>query len=250
MDTDKNFDRYHRQIRLPEVGIQGQKKLQNSSILLIGAGGLASSAAFYLAAAGVGVLGIMDDDVVDKSNLNRQILHFPDKIGKPKVDSARETLEKFNPDVTINPYKLRFTSEKQLEKLIKPYDLVVDCTDNYDTRYAINQACINQQTPWIYGAVSEFEGQVMTILPGKTPCYRCLYPSAKKSVDEIFAVMGISPGFIGILQASEALKYLLNTGKLLSGRLLHIDLKDMHFDMLTVKKNDHCPACRHLFNSP
>lgn len=243
------LERYQRQILLSEVGTQGQEKLKNSKVLLLGAGGIGSSAAFYLTAAGVGLLGIVDDDVVGKSNLNRQILHLPENLGKPKVDSAQETLTKFNPEINIKTYQLRFTSEKQLEPLIKEYDLVLDCTDNYEARYTINQACINQQTPWVYGAVLEFEGQVMTILPGKTPCYRCLYPSAPAVSKEIAAVIGIAPGFIGILQASEGLKYLLNTGKLLSGRLLYVDLKDMHFDILTVKKNNHCISCQKLLES-
>ncbi|CCK78646.1 HesA/MoeB/ThiF family protein [Desulfobacula toluolica] len=249
MQTDKNFDRYHRQVMLSEIGPKGQEKLKNSSILLIGAGGLGSSAAFYLAAAGVGVLGIMDDDVVDKSNLNRQILHHPGTIGEPKVESARQTLEKFNPDITINPYKLKFTSAKQLEKLIQRYDLVLDCTDNYDTRYAINHACIDQKKPWIYGAVSEFEGQVMTIIPGKTPCYNCLYPAAPAMSKEAAAVLGVMPGLIGISQASEALKYILNIGKLLEGRLLFVDLMEMHFDAMTITRNKNCPACSHLIDS-
>ncbi|MCK5836256.1 MAG: HesA/MoeB/ThiF family protein [Desulfobacula sp.] len=246
MKPDNTFERYQRQTLLPEVGIQGQKILNNSKVLLIGAGGLGSSAAFYLAAAGVGRIGLADDDVVDQSNLNRQILHTPGTIGKPKVDSARETLKKFNPDIKITPHPIKITSEKQLEKLIRDYDLVLDCTDNYPTRYTINQACINQQKPWIYGAVSEFEGQVMTLIPGITPCYQCLYPSAPAASEEIAAVMGVVPGLIGTLQASEALKYLLNTGELLTGRLLFVDLMDIHFDIMTVTRNKNCPACGHL----
>ncbi len=248
MKTNEKLERYQRQLLLPEVGTLGQEKFKNSKILLVGAGGLGSAAAFYLAAAGIGLLGIVDDDIVEKSNLNRQILHLPDTIGKPKVNSAQATLNAFNPDINIKTYPLKFAPEKQFEDLIKKYDLVLDCTDNYETRYAINQVCINQRTPWVYGAVSEFEGQVMTIIPGETPCYRCLYPSAPVVSKEVAAVIGIIPGFIGILQASEALKYLLNTGKLLSGRFLHVDLKDMYFDMLTVNRNDQCPACKNLFN--
>ncbi len=239
------FERYQRQTLLPEVGIQGQETLKNSSVLLVGAGGLGSSAAFYLAAAGVGHIGLVDDDVVDQSNLNRQILHTPGTIGKSKVASARETLKRFNPDVTITPHPIKISSENQLEELITDYDLVLDCTDNYPTRYTINQACIHQQKPWIYGAVSEFEGQVMTLIPGTTPCYRCLYPSAPAASEGIAAVMGVAPGLIGTLQAAEALKYLLDTGKLLTGRLLFVDLMDIHFDIMTVTRNKECPACGH-----
>lgn len=247
MGTDKEKERYKRQILLPEVGTLGQEKLSLSSVLLIGAGGLGSSAAFYLAAAGVGRMGIVDNDRVDKSNLNRQILHSPGTIGTPKAESARDTLQHFNSDINIETHKIRFTSEKQYERLIKGYDIVLDCTDNYDTRFAINQACVNQKKPWVYGAVSEFEGQAMTIVPGITPCYRCLYPSVTSASNIVSAVMGVTPGFIGILQATEALKYLLNMGKLLSGRLLYVDLKDMHFETLKLKRNTNCPSCRQLF---
>jgi len=249
MTTSKKYERYHRQMLLPEIRAKGQKILAASKILLIGAGGLGSSAAFYLAAAGVGQIGMMDDDVVDETNLNRQILHSPATIGQPKVSSAQQTLNRFNPDITIKSYPFRCSSEQQLEELILDYDIVLDCTDNYATRYAINQACLNQHKPWVYGAVSEFEGQVMTLIPGKTPCYACLYPSAPVESKEKAAVIGVAPGVIGTLQASEALKYLLGTGKLLTGRLLFVDLMDMQFDVMAVTKNTDCPICRHLDNS-
>jgi molybdopterin/thiamine biosynthesis adenylyltransferase len=175
---------------LPDIGKHGQKKLKNSSILMVGAGGLGSSAAFYLAGAGVGCIGIVDDDVVAKSNLNRQILHPSSSIGESKVISAKKTLNNFNPDIDIKTYPFKFTRGKQFDNLIKDYDLILDCTDNFDTRYAINETCINQKKPWVYGGISEFEGQVMTIIPGTTPCYRCLYPLAADTPEKIAGVMG------------------------------------------------------------
>lgn len=244
---DKNA-RYSRQLLLSEVGSGGQEKINNAAILLIGAGGLGSSCAYYLAAAGVGVLGLADDDTVEMSNLNRQILHSEGGIGKPKVISAKETIEGFNPHVAVRTYSYRLSSGCRLEDEIAGYDLVVDCTDNYETRYRINELCIKKQKPWIFGAVSEFEGQVMTIIPGKSPCYRCLYPSATLS-GRIPAVIGVTPGVIGILQAAEALKYILGAGNLLTGRFLHADLKDMQFNVFRLTRNVNCPSCAGLFNN-
>jgi molybdopterin/thiamine biosynthesis adenylyltransferase len=240
--------RYSRQILLPEVGSDGQEKLKNAAILLVGAGGLGSPCAYYLAAAGVGVIGIADDDAVEMSNLNRQILHSQSRIGKPKVISAKETIESFNPHVTVKTYPYRLSSGFPFEDEIEGYDLVIDCSDNYDTRYRINELCIKKQKPWIFGAVSEFEGQVMTIIPGKSPCYRCLYPSAAMS-GQIPAVIGVTPGVIGILQAAEALKHILDTGNLLTGRFLHVDLKDMQFDVFRLTRNVNCPSCAGLFKA-
>jgi len=246
MKPDPSLDRYVRQILLSEVGLEGQKKIRQSKILIIGAGGLGSSAAFYLAAAGVGHIGIADPDIVEISNLNRQILHLPGRIGGPKAESAKLTLNRFNPDIIITPYPVKLTSPEQFHTLIPEYDLILDCSDNYETRYAINEACIRLQKSWIYGAVSEFEGQVMTIIPGLTPCFRCLYPAARSVSKNPAAVMGVTPGLIGTLQAAEALKFILNQGKLLTGRLLFVDLLEMRFDIMTTSKNKDCPACRHL----
>ena len=249
MKPDSNPGRYARQILLPEVGLEGQKKITQSKILIIGAGGLGSPAAFYLAAAGIGHIGIADPDIVTLSNLNRQILHLPGHIGKLKVGSARLTLNRFNPDIVIIPYPLKLTSPEQFADLIPGYDLILDCSDNYETRYAINEACIHHQKPWVYGAVSEFEGQVMTILPGITPCFSCLYSAARSVSENPVAVMGVAPGLIGILQATEALKFILNQGNLLSGRLLFVDLLEMRFDIMTTSRNEDCIACKHLGNS-
>lgn len=244
---ENKTQRYERQILLPEVGPEGQKKIEKASILLVGAGGLGSSCAYYLAAAGVGHIGLLDDDTVEESNLNRQILHSGKSIGKLKVISAQETLQRFNPNVLVEPYPCRLSAEFPFESEVDRYDLVVDCTDNYESRYRINELCVSRKKPWIFAAVFEFEGQVMTVLPGKSPCFRCLYPSARVQ-DRKPAVMGVVPGLIGILQAAEALKYILGSGSLLAGRLIHVDLKDMRFDMLRQFRNPNCPACSKLFS--
>jgi adenylyltransferase/sulfurtransferase len=243
MKTTRDSERYHRQKMLLEIGTQGQEKLLRSKIVIIGAGGLGSAAAVYLAAAGVGSMGLVDNDIVDQSNLNRQILHRPKTVGKTKVDSAREMLTDFNPDISIISHQLHCVSVNQVEDLIKNYEIVLDCTDNFDTRHIINQACVNKKKPLIYGAISEFEGQIMTIIPGKTPCYTCLYPSIQRASNTIAAVIGVTSGIIGTLQATEALKYLLGIGELLSGRLLFIDLLDMHIEIMKVTKNKQCPIC-------
>jgi molybdopterin-synthase adenylyltransferase len=243
--SDKKKDkttRYQRQILLHEIGISGQKKIKNASVFLFGAGGLGSPCAYYLAAAGVGTIGIADDDTIELSNLNRQILHVPNRIGNLKALSAKESIENFNPDITVKTYPYRLSHEVSYEYEIEGYDIIVDCTDNYETRYRINELCIKKQKPWIYGAVSELEGQVMTIIPGKSPCYRCLYPSAK-TANKNLAVLGVTPGIIGIIQATEALKYILGTGDLLIGRFLHVDLKDMQFNVFRLTRDENCPSC-------
>ncbi len=239
------LERYTRQILIPEIGEAGQVKIANAKVLLIGAGGLGSSSAFYLAAAGVGVIGIADGDTIEISNLNRQILHDQSRIDTLKATSAKQTLGKFNPSIDIVAYPNRFKTARELVKIINRYDLVVDCSDNYPTRFAINDACIQARKPWIYGAVSGFEGQAMTVVPGQGPCYRCLYPSAPASAeaDQLPGVIGVSPGIIGIIQAAEALKYILGKGNLLIDRLLFIDLLEMTLSEFTVMKNPNCLSC-------
>lgn len=243
------FERYERQILIPEIGEAGQLKIEKARVLLVGAGGLGSSSSFYLAAAGVGVIGIADADTIEISNLNRQILHDQSRIDELKVTSAKQTLEKFNPAIDIVAYPNRFKTSSDLVKIISSYDLVVDCSDNYPTRFAINDACIQTGTPWIYGAVAGFEGQAMTFVPGQGPCYRCLYPSAPSSAEteQLPGVIGVSPGIIGIIQAAEALKYILGKGDLLASRLLFIDLLDMTFSEFKVMRNPRCLSCRDLF---
>lgn len=237
--------RYDRQIILPEIGLDGQARLREARIYMAGAGGLASTAAYYLAAAGVGTLGIADDDRVEITNLNRQILHGPNRIGTAKVASARQTLTSFNPEINVIAYPVRLDSAPAMAPIIREFDAVVDCTDNFDARETINQACIMAVKPWVYGAVRGFEGQVMTIVPGSGPCYRCLYPAsrAEASLAGGKGVIGISPGTIGIIQAAEIIKYILGKGRLLIGRMLHVDLLDMQFCELRIGKNQFCTSC-------
>ncbi|MGV8073472.1 MAG: ThiF family adenylyltransferase [Syntrophobacteraceae bacterium] len=237
-------DRYDRQIGLPEIGPEGQAKLKNAKIFLVGAGGLASTVAFYLSAAGVGTLGIADDDRIEVTNLNRQILHNPERIGMPKTSSARQTLASFNPETEVVVHQTRLGSVEDMTGIIKNFDAVVDCTDNYDARGLINECCLLAQKPWVYGAVSGFEGQVMTILPGCGPCYRCLYPAPPPEPDipKAAGVIGITPGIIGIIQAAEIIKYILGKGSLLVGRLLYVDLLEMDFSELQIARN---PSCKH-----
>lgn len=237
--------RYDRQIILPEIGPDGQARLRKARIFMAGAGGLASAAAYYLAAAGVGTLSIADDDRVEISNLNRQILHDTSRIGTTKVSSARQTLTSFNPEVNVIVYQARLDSAPGVAEIIQKFDAVVDCTDNFDARETINQACIMAAKPWVYGAVCGFEGQVMTIVPGSGPCYRCLYPASPSAAPlaRPKGVIGISPGAIGIIQAAEIIKYILGKGNLLLGRMLHVDLLDMQFSELRIPQNHSCTSC-------
>lgn len=239
----KSRIRFQRQMLLPEIGAEGQKKIEAAKVLLVGAGGLGSSAAYYLAAAGVGTLGIVDDDRVEMTNLNRQILHNPSRIGRLKVSSARETLISFNDSVNIAIYANRIKTHQEFAKIISDYDLAIDCTDNYATRFLINEACLQAQKPWIYGAISGFEGQTMTIIPGQGPCYRCLYVSPPPPSEILTPVVGVSPGVIGVIQAAEALKYILKTGNLLTGRLLYIDLLEMTLFEFRIQSNINCQSC-------
>lgn len=244
--TVLNFDRFERQIRIPEIGFEGQKRINMAKVLLIGAGGLGSVAAYYLAAAGVGCIGIADGDTVEMSNLNRQILHTPSRIGMLKVNSAKIALEEFSPLTEILIYPERFSTPDSSAPIIRSYDVVIDCCDNYLTRFAINTACIQTGKPFIYGAVSGFEGQVMTIIPGRGPCYQCLYPSAPPPSNEqhSIGVIGVTPGILASIQTSEALKYILGRGNLLVGRLLFIDLLEMTLSQMRVRRNKICPSCR------
>lgn len=238
--------RFQRQILLHEVGVKGQKRIQAAKVLMIGAGGLGSSAGYYLAAAGIGTLGIVDDDRVEMTNLNRQILHSPMRIGRLKVTSARDTLTSFNDSVNIATYSVRIQHLDEMTQIISKYDLVVDCTDNYATRFLINEACLQARKPWIYGAISGFEGQAMTIIPGQGPCYRCLYVSPPPASKTLTPVIGISPGVIGIIQAAEALKYILKKGNLLTGRLLYMDLLEMTVSEFRIQRNLNCQSCGKL----
>jgi molybdopterin-synthase adenylyltransferase len=242
-DTDENH-RFARQIHLPEVGPAGQEKLGRTSVFLIGCGGLASSAAYYLVSAGIGRIGLADDDRVEISNLNRQILHTTSRIGMPKVTSAKKALNALHPAVTVQTAVCRLTSNETLMAILDGYDIVIDCTDNYASRYLINDACLQLGKPWVYGSVSGFEGQTMTIVPGRGPCYRCLYPSSPDDTGNAAASsIGVAPGIMGIIQAAEALKLMLGIGSLLVGRMLFVDLLEMNVSTFNVLKNEDCPAC-------
>jgi molybdopterin/thiamine biosynthesis adenylyltransferase/rhodanese-related sulfurtransferase len=238
--------RYSRHTLLPEVGEAGQAKLLDSKVLLIGAGGLGSPAALYLAAAGVGTLGIVDFDTVDASNLQRQILHSMDRIGQAKVESARETLQALNPDVKIEPYRVRLSAENVLQ-IMSGYDLVVDGGDNFPTRYLVNDASLHLRIPVVHGAIFRFEGQASVFNPYDGPCYRCLFPQPPPpelapSCAEA-GVLGVLPGIIGSIEAMEAIKVLLGIGEPLIGKLLTYDALTQDFRQLKLRRNPECPAC-------
>jgi molybdopterin/thiamine biosynthesis adenylyltransferase/rhodanese-related sulfurtransferase len=238
--------RYSRHLILPGVGVEGQQKLKAASILLVGAGGLGSPAALYLAAAGVGHLGIVDFDIVDESNLQRQILHGTKDIGRPKLQSARERIADINPHVEVTTYETRLTAANALD-ILRDYDIVVDGTDNFATRYLTNDACVLLGIPNVYGSIFRFEGQVSVFATANGPCYRCLFrepppPGLVPSCAE-GGVLGVLPGTVGTLQATEALKLLLGIGEPLIGRLLLYDALSSRFRTVNLRKDPTCPAC-------
>src|SRR5690242_4676978 len=238
--TEAQAKRYSRHLLIPEVGEAGQFKLLDSRVLLIGAGGLGSPAAYYLAAAGVGTLGIIDADVVDESNLQRQILHNSKRIGQPKVDSAKQTLEDLNPDVNVVPYQTRLTRDNIIE-IFKDYDLIVDGSDNFPTRYLVNDASVLLKKTVVHGSIFRFDGQVSVFKPFEGPCYRCVFPEPPPpelapSCDEA-GTLGILPGIIGLFEANEAVKLLLGIGEPLIGRLLMIDALADEFRTLRLKRD-------------
>ncbi len=238
--------RYSRHLLMPEVGLQGQIKLKNSSVLVIGTGGLGSPVALYLAAAGIGRIGLVDYDIVDSSNLQRQVIHGTSTVGKLKVESAKERLQDLNPDIQVDVYNEPYTSENAM-RLAKDYDLIIDGTDNFPTRYLTNDVCVMLGKPNIYGSIFRFDGQVSVFHAEKGPCYRCLFPEPPPpglvpSCAE-GGVLGILPGTIGTLQATEALKVLLGIGEPLIGKLLLYNALDMTFDFVQLKKNPKCRVC-------
>ena len=237
---------YHRHLLLPEVGEKGQLKLLGAKVLLLGAGGLGSPAALYLAAAGVGTIGIIDMDVVDTSNLQRQILHNLERVGMRKVDSARKTLEGMNPDIKVNTYDTRLGADNILD-IIDGYDVIVDGTDNFPTRYLVNDAALLKKIPVVHGSIFRFEGQVTVFNPYVGPCYRCMIPEPPPaelapSCAEA-GVLGVLPGIVGSIQAVEAIKLLLELGDPLVGRLLTYDALDQSFRTFKVRRDPECPAC-------
>ncbi len=244
--TPEQAQRYSRHLLIPEIGESGQRKLLESKVLLIGAGGLGSPAALYLASAGVGTLGIVDSDVVDLTNLQRQILHATDRIGEPKVESAKRTLQALNPDVKVVGYQERLTSDN-IDRIIADYDVVVDGADNFPTRYLLNDASIKWKKPVVHGSIYRFEGQVTVFKPFEGPCYRCLFPEPPPaelapSCAEA-GVLGVLPGVIGSIQANEALKLLLNIGEPLVGRYLLYDALDESLREVRLRRDPHCPVC-------
>ncbi|MFB6308149.1 MAG: ThiF family adenylyltransferase [Haloarculaceae archaeon] len=241
----EQLDRYARHVVMDDVGAEGQTALLDTSVLVVGAGGLGSPVIQYLAAAGVGTLGIVDDDTVERSNLQRQVIHADADVGRPKVDSAAAFVADLNPDVTVEPHETRLSPDNAAD-LVSRYDLVVDASDNFPTRYLVSDACTLSGTPVFHGAVYRFEGQVTTF-SGDGPCYRCLFPEAPPegvAPDCATAgVLGVLPGTVGCLQATEAVKHVLGTGDSLEGRLLVYDAAAMSFDEVPIRQTPGCPVC-------
>src|SRR5574341_683878 len=244
--TPEQTIRYSRHFLLPEVGEEGQAKLLNAKVFMVVAGGLGSPSAYYLAAAGVGTLGVIDNDVVDLSNLQRQILHSNDRVGTPKTESAKLTIQALNPDVRVIPYQQKLTSQNIME-IIKDYDIIVDGCDNFPTRYLVNDACVLAKKPNVHGSIFQFEGQATVFHPGKGPCYRCLYPEPPPadmapSCQEA-GVLGVLPGLIGVIQAIETIKLILGKGDPLVGKLVCFNTLGMEINTLKLKADPACPMC-------
>jgi molybdopterin-synthase adenylyltransferase len=245
--TDEELERYSRHIILKEIGVKGQKKIMNGSVLIIGAGGLGAPAAMYLAAAGVGRIGIADADVVDLSNLQRQVIHTTGDLGKPKVESAKETMLAINPEIEVETYH-EFLTSKNILDIIKKYDFVLDGTDNFPAKFLINDACVMADKPFSHAGILRFRGQLMTVIPHETPCYRCVFhtmppkdaiPSCKEA-----GLVGAMAGVIGSLQALEAIKFLTGAGDLLTGKLLTFDALKMKFHTITLPpRGEDCSVC-------
>ena len=241
--TDKQRERYARHLALQEIGEQGQEKLLQAKVLVIGAGGLGSPVAFYLAAAGIGTIGLMDGDKVDLSNLQRQILHTTSSIGQEKVRSAEERLHNLDPDIQLTLYPFRFTAENAPE-ILADYDFVIDATDNFDSKFLIARACHNAEKPYSHAGIREFHGQTMTVHPGKTACYQCVFheegvpnPATPKGP------LGALPGLIGTIQATEAIKHILSIGTPLVNRLLTCDALSMTIRKVSIQPDPYCPIC-------
>lgn len=244
LDTEQ-LQRYSRHVIMEDVGPEGQAALLDASVLVVGAGGLGSPILQYLAAAGVGRIGIADDDEVELSNLQRQVVHQNDDVGRAKVDSAAEFVNALNPDIDVNRHQVRVEPENVIE-LIDGYDIVVDGTDNFPTRFLLNDACVLTDTPLSHGAVYQFEGQVTTFTGGQ-PCYRCLFPEAPPdgAVPDCSTagVLGVLPGTVGLFQATEVLKLILEEGKSLEGRLLAYDARELSCEQIPLQANPDCPVC-------
>ncbi len=244
--SSNEIARYSRHLIMPEVGMDGQKRLKAASVLLIGAGGLGSPLGLYLGAAGIGRIGIIDFDVVDFSNLQRQVLHGTSDVGRPKLHSARDRLNAINPEVRIDLYEERLSSQNAL-RIFEPYDIIIDGTDNFPTRYLVNDACVLLKKANVYGSIFRFDGQASVFYPPYGPCYRCLYPEPPPPGEVPSCaeggVLGILPGVIGVIQATEAVKLILGKGEPLVGRLLHYDALGMKFREFKVRRDAKCPMC-------
>lgn len=244
--TKQQLERYSRNISLKQLGHSGQEKLLSSRVLIVGLGGLGSPAALYLAAAGIGTLGFLDSDKVQLTNLQRQVIHNTERIGTQKVNSAKKSIKAINPDVKVETYYQRATAAN-LSEIVRKYHFVIDGTDNFPGKFLINDACFFEKVPFSHAGVIGFEGQLMTVLPGQTACYRCIFtapppPGATASPAEV-GVLGLVPAVIGSLQATEAIKYLLGTGDLLTNALLSYDALKMEFRKVSLKRNPKCPIC-------
>lgn len=244
--TKQQQERYARHITLSEIGEEGQKKLLNGRVLIIGTGGLGSPAALYLAAAGVGTIGIADNDEVDLSNLQRQIIHSEKDIGRDKTLSAKEKMNGINSDVTVNAYQMRVT-EDNITDLIRDYDIVLDACDNFETKFLINDACVAAKKPFVHAGILRFRGQLMTYVPRRGPCYRCIFrdipPKKEIPTAREMGIIGAVAGVIGSLEAMEAVKYITGAGELLTGQLLTCNLLNMEFRKIKLSAADDCPTC-------
>ena len=244
--NEQQIERYRRNIMLDEIGLAGQERLLASKVLIIGLGGLGSPAAFYLAAAGVGTIGIVDADKVELTNLQRQIIHRTEDVGAEKVVSARNAIMAVNPDISVKTYHQRAGAEN-IGEIIGEYDFVIDATDNFGAKFLINDACYFEKTPFCHAGVLRFEGQLMTVLPGRTTCYRCVFtcppPPGSLPCSSEVGVLGVLPGVIGTLQATEAVKHLLGIGELLTNELLTYNSLSMEFRKIALKRNPKCPLC-------
>ncbi|MGE0472455.1 MAG: ThiF family adenylyltransferase [Nitrospirales bacterium] len=244
--TEEQITRYSRHILLPEVGGKGQKKLSQAKVFIVGAGGLGCPVAYYLAAAGIGTIGLIDSDVVDLSNLQRQVLHHTPDVGHSKVQSAKEKIHALNPDVNVETYESRFTSDNARE-LIRKYDVVIDGVDNFPAKFLINDVCVMEGKPFVHGGILKFEGRVFTIMPNESACYRCIFknpppPGVVPTCQEA-GIIGVVAGIIGTIQATEAIKVILKIGRPLADRILDFDARTTTFREIRVKRNLNCQLC-------
>jgi adenylyltransferase/sulfurtransferase len=244
--TTEQLERYSRHILLQDVGVEGQIKLLEAKVLIIGAGGLGAPVSLYLAAAGVGTVGILDNDHVEVSNLQRQIVHFSRDINRAKVESAREKMEAINPDITVKTYQ-EYLCADNVRDIIRGYDFVVDGTDNFPTKFLVNDACVMEKIPFSHGGILRFDGQTMTVVPDQSSCYRCTFrnpppPDAVPTCSQA-GVLGAIAGMLGAIQAAEALKYIIGVGELLTDTLLSFDAKTMNFRKIKLRKQANCPLC-------